>query len=77
MPMGWAAGPAPEEPRGIRAPDDAASPGDGGLGVFLLPAAGGGSLWLFAKRDTHFPAFAAAQLQPAWEAEAAGLWGWS
>lgn len=36
MPMGWAAGPAPEEPRGIRAPDDAASPGDGGLGVLLL-----------------------------------------
>lgn len=71
MPMGWAAGPAPEEPEGTRLRLE-----DGGLGVFLLPAAGGGSLWLFAKRDTHFPAFAAAQLQPAWEAEAAGLWGW-
>lgn len=31
----------------------------------------------FPKRDTHFPASATAQLPPAWEVEAAGLWGWS
>lgn len=71
MPTGWVPGKRQKAP---------------GCGVLLL---GGGVQAVcqqreevyrgFLKRDTHFLALAADQLQPAWEAVAAGdgLWGCS